>query len=97
MTTGVLDGDVALKVVSDASGRMRVRVTGFGVDAIRAVAIEEMVSQVTGVQAVQAYPRTASVVVWYMPQACDTADVLSAIAEAEHIPAESVPAQLSPA
>lgn len=93
MTTGVLDGDVALKVVSDASGRMRVRVTGFGVDAIRAVAIEEMVSQVTGVQAVQAYPRTASVVVWYMPQACDTADVLSAIAEAEHIPAESVPAR----
>ncbi|ASQ86790.1 MULTISPECIES: copper-translocating P-type ATPase [Mycobacterium] len=72
---------------------MRVRVTGFGVDAIRAVAIEEMVSQVTGVQAVQAYPRTASVVVWYMPQACDTADVLSAIAEAEHIPAESVPAR----
>ncbi|ETZ29835.1 copper-translocating P-type ATPase [Mycobacterium intracellulare MIN_052511_1280] len=69
------------------------RVTGFGVDAIRAVAIEEMVSQVTGVQAVQAYPRTASVVVWYMPQACDTADVLSAIAEAEHIPAESVPAR----
>ncbi|AFJ35790.1 copper-translocating P-type ATPase [Mycobacterium intracellulare] len=72
---------------------MRVRVTGFGVDAVRAVAIEEMVSQVTGVQAVQAYPRTASVVVWYMPQACDTADVLSAIAEAEHIPAESVPAR----
>ncbi|WP_139809749.1 copper-translocating P-type ATPase [Mycobacterium avium] len=72
---------------------MRVRVTGFGVDAVRAVAIEEMVSQVTGVQAVQAYPRTASVVVWYMPQACDTADVLSAIAAAEHIPAESVPAR----
>ncbi|GAB4929434.1 copper-translocating P-type ATPase [Mycobacterium avium subsp. hominissuis] len=93
MTTGVLDGDVALKVASDASGRMRVRVTGFGVDAVRAVAIEEMVSQVTGVQAVQAYPRTASVVVWYMPQACDTADVLSAIAAAEHIPAESVPAR----
>lgn len=93
MTTGVLDGDVALKVASDASGRMRVRVTGFGVDAVRAVAIEEMVSQVTGVQAVQAYPRTASVVVWYMLQACDTADVLSAIAAAEHIPAESVPAR----
>lgn len=97
MTTGVLDGDVALKValkvVSDASGRMRVRVTGFGVDAVRAVAIEEMVSQVIGVRAVQAYPRTASVVIWYVPQACDTADVLSAIAEAEHIPAESVPAR----
>ncbi|MCA2306046.1 copper-translocating P-type ATPase [Mycobacterium intracellulare] len=72
---------------------MRVHVTGFGVDAVRAVAIEEKVSEVTGVQAVQAYPRTASVVIWYMPQDCDTADVLSAIAEAEHVPAELVPAR----
>lgn len=93
MTAGVLDGDVALKVVSDASGRMRVHVTGFGVEAVRAVAIEETVSRVTGVRAVQAYPRTASVVIWYVPQDCDTADVLSAIAEAEHVPAELVPAR----
>ncbi|MCA2247871.1 copper-translocating P-type ATPase [Mycobacterium intracellulare] len=71
---------------------MRVHVTGFGVDAVRAVAIEEKVSEVAGVQAVQAYPRTASVVIWYMPQDCDTAAVLSAIAEAEHVPAELVPA-----
>lgn len=93
MTTGVLTGsDDALKVLSDASGRMRVHVTGFGVDAVRAVAIEEKVSEVAGVQAVQAYPRTASVVIWYMPQDCDTAAVLSAIAEAEHVPAELVPA-----
>ncbi|MEB3033391.1 copper-translocating P-type ATPase [[Mycobacterium] nativiensis] len=70
---------------------MRVHVTGFGVDAVRAVAIEDTVAKVTGVQAVQAYPRTASVVIWYSPEHCDTAEVLSAIAEAEHIPAESVP------
>lgn len=37
--------------------------TGFNVDAVRAVAIEETVSQVTGVHAVHAYPRTASVVI----------------------------------
>ncbi|CLL92247.1 metal cation transporter P-type ATPase CtpV [Mycobacterium tuberculosis] len=49
MTTDVLsDTDVSLKVVSNASGRMRVCVTGFNVDAVRAVAIEETVSQVTG-------------------------------------------------
>ncbi|WP_085981737.1 copper-translocating P-type ATPase [Mycobacterium parascrofulaceum] len=72
---------------------MRVHVTGFGVDAVRAVAIEETVSQVTGVEAVQAYPRTASVVIWYSHQDCETADVLSAIAEAEHVPAELVPAR----
>ncbi|WP_117422504.1 copper-translocating P-type ATPase [Mycobacterium marinum] len=72
---------------------MRVHVSGFGVDAVRAVAIEETVATVTGVQAVQAYPRTASVVIWYSPQQCDTAEVLSAIADAEHVPAESVPAR----
>ncbi|HEU4361155.1 MAG TPA: copper-translocating P-type ATPase [Mycobacterium sp.] len=72
---------------------MRVQVTGFGVDAVRAVAIEDTVAKVTGVQAAQAYPRTASVVIWYSPADCDTAAVLSAIAEAEHLPAESVPAR----
>ncbi len=94
MTTDVVpDADVALKVVSDASGRMRVHVTGFGVDAVRAVAIEETVGKVTGVQAVQAYPRTASVVIWYSPERRDSAAVLSAIAEAEHIPAQLVSAR----
>jgi len=86
-------GLAGLEVLSDAAGRMRLRVNGFRVDVVRAVAIEEMVSQVPGVQAVQAYPRTASVVIWYLPGQCDTAAVLSAIAEAEHIPAESVPAR----
>lgn len=94
MTTAVLcDPDVALKVVSDASGRMRVQVNGFPVDAVRAVAIEETVAKVAGVQAVQAYPRSASVVIWYAPRQCDTAAVLSAIGEAEHVPPESVPAR----
>src|SRR5271156_6009583 len=94
MTTDVLPGaDIGLKVVSDASGRMRGHGTGVGVDAVRAVAIEETISQVTGVQAVAAYPRTASVVIWYSPQQCDTAAVLRAIGEAEHVPAELVPAR----
>ncbi|MGH3562493.1 MAG: HAD-IC family P-type ATPase, partial [Mycobacterium sp.] len=72
---------------------MRVHVTGFRVDAVRAVAIEETVGKVPGVQAVTAYPRTASVVIWYLPERCDTAAVLSTIGEAEHIPAELVPAR----
>jgi cation-transporting ATPase V len=92
MTTDTLPGaDLTLKVLSDAAGRMRVRASGFHFDAVRAVAIEDTVAKVTGVQAVQAYPRTASVVIRYSPQQCDTAAVLSAIAEAEHIPAELVP------
>ncbi|RFZ19564.1 putative copper-exporting P-type ATPase V [Mycobacterium marinum] len=94
MTTDVLpDADVRLKVVSDASGRMRVHATGFRVDTVRAVAIEDTVAKVAGVQAVQAYPRTASVVIWYSPERCDTAEVLSAITDSAHIPAELVPAR----
>lgn len=80
-----------LTVLSTAAGRMRVRATGFHFDAVRAVAIEDTVAQVTGVQAVYAYPRTASVVIRYSPERCDTAAVLSAIAAAEHTPAASVP------
>nr|WP_156770757.1 copper-translocating P-type ATPase [Mycobacterium gordonae] len=69
---------------------MRVRVSGFRVDTLRAVAIEDTVAQVPGVHTVQAFERTASVVIRYAPGQCDTAAVLSAIAEAEHIPAELV-------
>ncbi|WP_139809743.1 copper-translocating P-type ATPase [Mycobacterium avium] len=72
---------------------MRVRASGFDFDAVRAVAIEETVAEVAGVHAVYAYPRTASVVIWYSPEGCDTEAVLSAIAEAQYIPAELVPAR----
>ncbi|WP_057003109.1 heavy metal translocating P-type ATPase [Mycobacterium kyorinense] len=92
-TAAPRDGGAALTVVSAAAGRMRVRASGFRFDAGRAVAIEETVGKVTGVRAVQAFPHTASVVVWYSPGRCDTAGILSAIAEAEHIPAASVPAR----
>ncbi|MEB3030652.1 heavy metal translocating P-type ATPase [[Mycobacterium] nativiensis] len=78
-------------VVSAGAGRLRVRADWFQFDAVRAVVIEDAVAKVTGVDAVHAYPRTASVVIWYTPQRCDTAAILSAIADAEHIPAESVP------
>lgn len=85
--------DIALKVVSDAAGRMRVHATGFRFDEVRAVAIEDSVVKVTGVCAVYAYPRTASVVVYFSPGSRDTDGVLSAIAAARDIPAESVPAR----
>src|SRR5699024_5156290 len=65
----------------------------FQFDAVRAVAIEDTVVQVPGVQAVHAYPRTASVVVWYSPGECDSAAVLSAIAHAKRVPADVVPAR----
>lgn len=62
-------------------------------DQTLAVAIEETVAQVAGVRAVQAYPRTGSVVIWYLPDDCDTAAVLSAIMAARDVPAASVPAR----
>lgn len=94
MTT-VVDAEVQLTVVSDAAGRMRVQATGFQFDAGRAVAIEDTVGKVAGVQAVHAYPRTASIVIWYSRAICDTAAILSAIIDAETVPAAAVPAYAS--
>ena len=84
-----VDAGLRPAVVSAASGRMRVHAVGFRHDAARAAAIEETVAKVTGVRAVQAYPRTASVVVWYAPGTCDTAAVLAAISSAESVVAAS--------
>lgn len=84
-----VDAGVRPTVVSAAAGRMRVHAVGLRHDAARAAAIEEMVAKVTGVRAVQAYPRTASVVVWYVSGTCDTAAVLSAISNAESVVAAS--------
>lgn len=58
-----------LEVVSDAAGRMRVKVDWVRCDSRRAVAVEEAVTQVDGVRVAHAYPRTGSVVVWYSPGA----------------------------
>jgi uncharacterized protein (TIGR00245 family) len=83
-----------LTIVSAAAGRMRVQANGFRFDAARTLAIEETVANLTGVRAVRAYPRTGSVVIWYSPEHCDTAAVLTAIADGEHVPAASVPARV---
>lgn len=80
-----------LTVVSATSRRIRVQVHGFRFHDARVVAIEDTVGTMAGVEAVQIYPRTASVVIWYAPEYCDTAAVLSAIAEAGHIPATAAP------
>lgn len=66
-------------VVSNAAGRLRVHSSEFQQDPRRAVPIEDAVAAIAGVRAVHAYPRTASVVVWYSPARCDTAAVLTTI------------------
>jgi len=84
---------VDIEVVSDAAGRMRVRVPWVRASSRRAVAVEEAVDRQHGVRAVHAYPHTGSVVVWYSPKRCDRAEVLAAIASAEHVAAELIPAR----
>ncbi|WP_197514790.1 cation-translocating P-type ATPase [Mycobacterium sp. 852013-50091_SCH5140682] len=84
---------MALTVVSDAAGRMRVQAPWLRSDAVRAVAIEDSVDQVPGVRAVHAYPRTASVVVWYSPKRCDRDAVIAAITAAADVARNLVPAR----
>ena len=90
------DAGVEPVVLSAAAGRMRVHAVGFRHNEAWAAAIEETVAKLTGVRAVQAYPRTASVVVWYAPGDCDPAAVLSAIASVRDVPAASAGTQISP-
>ncbi|ETZ40590.1 MULTISPECIES: copper-translocating P-type ATPase [Mycobacterium] len=74
---------------------MRIHTNGFRMDEGRAVAIEETVGNLSGVRTVRVYPRTASVVIRYWPERCDTGAVLSAITEVERSPAASEPAPVS--
>ncbi|WP_407665888.1 heavy metal translocating P-type ATPase [Mycolicibacterium aubagnense] len=78
-------------MISVAAGRIRVHMPWLRGDAVRAVAVEDTVDKITGVRTVHAYPRTASVVIWYAPKRCDTAALLQAIAAAQAIPAQLVP------
>jgi manganese/zinc-transporting P-type ATPase C len=89
--TLALTKETALEVVSDAAGRMRVRVPWVRCNSRRAVAIEEAVAKCNGVRVVHAYPRTGSVVVWYSPKRCDRAAILAAIDDAAHVAADLIP------
>ncbi len=81
--------DPALVVVSDAAGRMRVRVDWVRADSRRAVAVEEAVAKQSGVRVVHAYPRTGSVVVRYSTRRSDRASVLAAIRGDAHVAART--------
>ncbi|WP_435084495.1 heavy metal translocating P-type ATPase [Gordonia hongkongensis] len=82
-------------VRSSAAGRVRMtvpwlRVTDRAMADRRAVAIEESVARVTGVRAVHAYPRTASVVVWFRADT-DRDAIDHAIAAATHADPANLP------
>jgi copper-transporting P-type ATPase V len=81
-----------LAVVSAAGGRMRLQANGFRFDSARVGAVEETVRKTAGVRGVRAYPRTASIVIWYSPADCDAETILSQIAEAKPAAAPAVAA-----
>ncbi|MBO0880496.1 MAG: copper-transporting ATPase, partial [Mycobacterium sp.] len=85
--------DLALDVISDAAGRMRVHVPWVRANSRRAVAVEEAVGNEAGVRTVHAYPHTGSVVVWYSPKRGDRSAILGAIAAAKQVAAELIPAR----
>ncbi|MGB1226229.1 MAG: copper-transporting ATPase, partial [Mycobacterium sp.] len=70
---------------------MRLRANWFRGDAVLAVAIEDAVDAIAGVRAVHAYPRTASVVVWYSPTRCEKSAVLAAVTAAASVSRAVVP------
>lgn len=84
---------MAIRIVSDAAGRMRLAAPWLRNDALRAVAIEDGVETVPGVRAVHAYPRTASVVVWYSPKRCDRKAIVEALEVAAGVSRKLIPAR----
>ncbi|GGF33739.1 heavy metal translocating P-type ATPase [Williamsia phyllosphaerae] len=77
--------------VSDAAGRLRLRVGWLRGSSIRAVAIEEAVIGVPGVRVVHAYPRTGSVVIWYRTGSLDRDAMISAIEASSSVSADLLP------
>ncbi|MBY4126988.1 cation-translocating P-type ATPase [Rhodococcus fascians] len=68
-----------IEILSEAAGRMRLRVDWLRSSPGRAVAVEDHVDKIRGVRAVHAYPRTASVVIWYSRARIDRAELLDAV------------------
>ncbi|MBJ7288769.1 cation-translocating P-type ATPase [Williamsia sp.] len=81
----------AITPVSDAAGRLRLRVEWLRGSSIRAVAVEEAVIDVPGVRVVHAYPRTGSVVVWYRSESLDRDAVIAAIDRSSTVSADVLP------
>jgi cation-transporting P-type ATPase C len=74
-----LSGTARVALVADAAGRARFVCPELRGRQALAVAIEDVVDRVAGTRQVYAYPRTASVVVWYQPGRLDQAELLAAI------------------
>ncbi|BBY54779.1 manganese-exporting P-type ATPase CtpC [Mycobacterium koreense] len=83
--------DTTPVVVSDAAGRLRLRVDWLRADSRRAVAIEDAVDEVAGVRGVHAYPRTGSVVVWYSPKRGEREAIITAVKAARQVAAALIP------
>ncbi|MBY6365525.1 heavy metal translocating P-type ATPase [Rhodococcoides corynebacterioides] len=77
-------------ILSEGGGRLRLRVDWIAGDATRAIAVEDAVGASVGVRAVHAYPRTASVVVWYSRTRTDRDAVVAAVEAVRERPVPDV-------
>ncbi len=77
-------------ILSDGGGRLRLRADWIAGSAARAVAVEDAVAAAVGVRAVHAYPRTASVVVWYSRTRTDRDTVVAAVEAVRDLPVPQI-------
>lgn len=82
-----------LVIRSNAAGRLRVILPWMRHSPARAVAVESVVEVVHGVRAVHAYPRSASLVVWFSPNRVDASAIIRALADVPDVDAHAVPAR----
>ncbi|WP_433803361.1 heavy metal translocating P-type ATPase [Actinomycetospora sp. CA-084318] len=74
----VHDDGPALRVVSDAAGRVRFDAPHLRAATGLAVAVEEALDGVDGVRQVHAFPRTGALVVWYDRDRCSATTIAEA-------------------
>ncbi len=84
---------VAVRLRSDAAGRIRYEAPLIVGSAARAVAVEDALDAVPHVRQVHAYPRTGSVVVWCAPERVDRQALLATLQRALRADAAAVPSR----
>lgn len=77
-------------ILSDGGGRLRLRADWIAGSAAAAIAVEDAVAAAVGVRAVHAYPRTASVVVWYSRTRTDRDTVVAAVEAVRDLPVPQI-------
>ncbi|GAA2007905.1 cation-translocating P-type ATPase [Nakamurella flavida] len=93
-TVDAVEAGLTAFVRSDHAGRRRLQVDGIRGATARAVALEDAVGPLRGVRAVQAFPRTGAVLVWYSAASLDEDALTAAVASAGAVSPAAVATRL---